>query len=181
MKKSGFTLIEILAVILIIGILAAILVPVAGKAKEMALKKRAMTEMNSIKMAVMQFQSDHRYMPWPGNPKVGADQWAVDDGTQIPVMELLTGNNAMKKMYLQIPEKSRRLTPEEDPVPMRFLDPWGQYYLIGMDRNIDGAVVVAGTGVGDWDGHTVMEKVLVYSPGPPGANSPLKTFDISTP
>jgi prepilin-type N-terminal cleavage/methylation domain-containing protein len=170
--KAGFTLIEILVVIAIIGILAAILVPVAGGAKETALKRRAALEMQSIKVAVMQFQSDHRYMPWPDAVKVGEDKWAKDVATQTPVMELLTGNNPLKKDYLQIPEKSRPADKS-----LVFVDPWKQPYVIGMDRNMDGAVLVANTDPA-WDGQTVMEKVLVYSPGPPGKNKPMKTFDV---
>jgi hypothetical protein len=34
---------------------------------------------------------------------------------------------------------------------------------------MDGAV--------EWGGRNVMEKVLVLSPGPPGENKPLQTFD----
>ena len=179
MKKNGFTLIEMLAVIAIIAILAAILVPVVGGALQTAKKRRALTEMNSIKVAVMQFQTDHRYMPWPPvryggrDVRIGDDMWATTNATQLPVMELLTGNNPMKKLYLQVPEKSR-----PDPTDMTFLDPWKQPYIIGLDRNLDGMVVVANTGVADWDGKTVMEKVLVFSPGPPGENKPMKTFDV---
>jgi prepilin-type N-terminal cleavage/methylation domain-containing protein len=158
-KKRGFTLIELLMVIAIIGILSAILIPVAGGAKETALKRRAALEMQSIKMAVMQFQSDHRYMPWTDAVKVGPDQWVTDNKA---VMEFLTGSNAMKKIYLQIPQKSQGAG--------GFVDPWGQAYQIGMDRNLDGAV--------DWGGKTIMEKVLVYSKGPTGKNKPLKTFDV---
>ena len=170
--KPGFTLIEILTVIAIISILAAIIVPVAGGAKETAKKRRAVAEMQSIKVAVMQFHADHKYMPWPDAVKVGDDKWAADAGTQLPVMDLLTGNNPLKKGYLQIPEKSR---PADH--SLAFFDPWGQPYVIGMDRNLDGAVVVANTGT--WDGKTVMEKVLVFSKGQPGKNQPLKSFDVT--
>ena len=163
-RQAGFTLIEMLTVIAIIGILAAIMVPVAGSAKKIALKRRAMTEMNSIKVAVMQFYTDHRYMPWPGDPnKVGDDKW-TSDANQGGVMDLLTGNNPLKKTYLQIPTKS-----QGGGNSLLFVDPWGQPYQIGMDRNLDGAV--------EFGGKNVMEKVLVLSPGPAGENKPLRTFD----
>jgi prepilin-type N-terminal cleavage/methylation domain-containing protein len=176
MNKKGFTLIEILTVIAIISILVSILVPVVGKAKESAMKRRAATEMVSIKVATMQFYQDHRYMPWPTNSTpslVGLDKWTTGVADQSPVMEMLTGENAIQKLYLQIPQKSGGGN-----TPIEFLDPWGQPYQIGMDRNMDGGVLVSGTGMAAWDGNTVMEKVLVISPGPPGENEPLKTFDI---
>lgn len=177
-KRSAFTLIEMLVVITIIGILAAIIIPAAGGAKKSAQKRRAAVEMNAIKVAALQFYADHKYMPWPGDPKVGKDEWATDETTQIPVMDLLTGSNALRKIYLQIPEKSRKKDPQDDNPPMRFLDPWGQEYQIGMDRNMDGAVEVSAVGVSDWNGKTIMEKVLVISKGPTDTHQPLKTFDV---
>ena len=162
-RQAGFTLIEMLTVIAIIAILAAIMVPVTGSARKIAERRRAMTEMNSIKVAAMQFYTEHRYMPWPGDPKVGEDKW-TSDADQAEVMDLLTGNNPLKKTYLQIPTKSQ--APGN---PLLFVDPWRQPYQIGMDRNMDGAV--------EWGGRNVMEKVLVLSPGPPGENKPLQTFD----
>ena len=170
-KKSGFTLIEILTVIAIIGILAAILVPLAGKARKTALKRRAMVEMNSIKVAILQFQSDHKYMPWPDPAKVGEDAWTSSDAQQLAVMDLLTGSNALKKIYLQIPEKSR-----PDKTSVLFLDPWKRVYVIGLDRDMDGAVRLTGP----FSGGYVKEKALVYSLGDPD-DSPavlLKTFDL---
>ena len=172
-NRNGFTLIEILTVIAIIAILASIMVPLAGKTKQVAQKRRAMTEMQSIKVAVVSFYEDHHYMPWPDTIKVGSDKWVTDPAAQLMVMDLLTGNNPLKKVYLQVPEKSRPADKS-----LVFVDPWGQPYLIGMDRNMDGAVDVAGTGLADWDGKKVMERVLVCSPGIPDKDEPLKTFDI---
>ena len=134
--------------------------------------------MNTIKVAVLQFYDDHRYMPWgdpsaADQPRVGLDAWTVNEADRANLMRWLTGENPLKKSYMQVPEKSR-----PDPTDMTFLDPWKQPYIIGLDRNLDGMVVVANTGVADWDGKTVMEKVLVFSPGPPGENKPMKTFDV---
>lgn len=171
----GFTLVEILVVIAIISLMAAILVPVADKALKGAYKRRALVEMNAIKMAVLEFHREHKYMPWPGAVKVGNDAWTTSESEHKSVMELLTGENPMRKAYLQIPEKSR---PADKSLVFR--DPWGQYYRIGMDRNLDGAVTVTGTGEASWDGKIVMEKVLVYPMGDPETDPKrkLKTFDV---
>ncbi|MDD2239666.1 MAG: prepilin-type N-terminal cleavage/methylation domain-containing protein [Kiritimatiellae bacterium] len=182
---EGFTLIEILVVIAIIALLAAILVPVAGNALKGAFKRRALVEMNSIKLAVLELQRDHKYMPW-GDPdnkdqdRVGEDVWTENTAELEYVMRWLTGENPLKKAYLTIPEKS-----QDENNPFIFVDPWGQYYRIGMDRNLDGAMLP-----NDPDGlfggsEYVKEKVLVYSLGPDKENATtetvLKTFDVPVP
>ena len=185
--QAGFTLIEMLVVVAIIGILAAILVPLAGGARKATLKRRATLEMNSIKVALLRFYDDHHYMPWgdPANmmtvPKVGDDAltWTGGAGAQENVMKWLTGDNPMKESYLQIPEKSR-----QDPDrPMTFTDPWGSEYNIGLDRDMDGQVTLASTDVPGWDGKTVKEKVVIWTRGDLSKNPPetLQTFDIVEP
>lgn len=183
-SRTGFTLVEILVVIAIIAVLASIILPVAGTAGKTAQRRRAQAEMQSIKVAILQFQADHHYMPW-GDPadkasaKVGPDKWATGEADQENVMKWLTGDNPMAKIYLQIPEKSKKSG------TLVFIEPWKNSatgirmpYKIGLDRNMDGVVTVAGTDVSQWDGKTVSEKVLVCSSLPPGQDEPLKTFDV---
>lgn len=187
-QRRGFTLVEILVVIAILAVLAAIIIPAAGGAMQAAKKRRAIMEMNSIKTAIADFHRDHKYMPWPSQTVqnrriwVGPDQWANTIEAQAPIMEILIVTNAMRKSYLQIPEKSR-----PNSATLAFVDPWGQPYQIGLDRNLDGMVetILVPAHKDDaespnWNGKTVMEKVLVYSPGPtaPAKPAPLKTFVV---
>ena len=140
-----------------------------------AKKKRALTEMNSIKVAIQQFYNELKYMPWPSQEVegrtswVGEDVWTSGNADQEEVMLLLTGDNMKGTVYLQIPEKSR---PEGNPQPMVFLDPWGQAYRIGLDRDAD-RTVAPDSVVG---GAPVKEQVLVYSLGDPVSPEILKTF-----
>lgn len=146
MKKSGFTLVEMLVVIAIIGILAGMLVPLATRGGEGAKKKKAEMEANSLVVAVGQFHDDHHYMPTKDDAKLGKDQcFETNDKGWLEVMQ---GTNAMAKNYLQA-----RLN--QDDV---LLDPWGQPYRVAMDRNLDGRV--------EYDGRKAMETVVAISGGP---------------
>lgn len=59
MKKSAFTLIELLVVIAIIAILSAILFPVFSRAKEAAVKTRAIAQFRQLGMTVLLYAGDH--------------------------------------------------------------------------------------------------------------------------
>jgi len=78
-KKSGFTLIEILVVVAIIALLAAILFPVFGRARENARRASCMSNLKQIMLGVMMYTQDYderlpilvstdypgsRVMPW---------------------------------------------------------------------------------------------------------------------
>jgi prepilin-type N-terminal cleavage/methylation domain-containing protein/prepilin-type processing-associated H-X9-DG protein len=58
-KRSAFTLIELLVVIAIIAILASILFPVFGRARENARKSSCQSNMKQLGLAVMQYTQDY--------------------------------------------------------------------------------------------------------------------------
>ena len=62
--KTAFTLVELLVVVAIIGILAAILFPVFARARENARKTSCLSNLKQIGLAALQYNQDYDdYMP----------------------------------------------------------------------------------------------------------------------
>lgn len=62
-RHSPFTLIEILAVIAIVVIVAGIVIGGAGAAQRKAAEAKARSEISKFEIAVQQYKRDHGYLP----------------------------------------------------------------------------------------------------------------------
>jgi general secretion pathway protein G len=103
--QGGFTLIEIMVVVLILGLLAALVVPkVIGRTDEARVTK-AKTDIKAIESALNLFKIDNGFYPTTGE-----------------------GLNAL----VQAPPRARKWNPDGylDKVPV---DPWGAEYLYQSD------------------------------------------------
>src|SRR5580698_9442110 len=68
--RAGFTLIELLVVIAVIAILAAILLPVLGKAKLKAQGIYCLNNLKQLQLAIIMYTSDNQEK-FPENPGAG--------------------------------------------------------------------------------------------------------------
>jgi general secretion pathway protein G len=73
---GGFTLVELMAVMVIIAVLAAMILGVAEYAKRAANEARAKGEIEKLKIAAQEYKMDHGSYPSIGSTDAG-DLWAV--------------------------------------------------------------------------------------------------------
>ncbi|MEM1012032.1 MAG: prepilin-type N-terminal cleavage/methylation domain-containing protein [Planctomycetota bacterium] len=84
-KAKGFTLVEILIVVIILGILAAIVVPQFSDASENARKKSVTSQLQTLRSQVELYKLEHR------------DEFPTDDGTVTGTWDwdMLTGTSVV--------------------------------------------------------------------------------------
>ena len=112
--KRGFTLIELLVVIAIISILASILFPVFGRARENARRSSCQSNLKQIGLGVMQYAQDYD----EGLPPV---EWTASTRGQFANNLLVFGDLFMPYVksteVWHCPSRSNANTPGKIPIP----------------------------------------------------------------
>ena len=162
MKTSSckrFTLIELLVVIAIIGILAGLVFPALGTVRNNAKKSKASSECQSLKTAIVMYESE--FSCWPAN--VSSKDALVSGSNYVTMCKILTGMNSKKMVFYEV-----GVGYDEN---NGILDPWGKPYQVILDADYDGKIdnsvqaVKEVNTVNNRSGQDLRVKVAVYSFG----------------
>ncbi|CAN5689402.1 hypothetical protein BH11ARM2_BH11ARM2_10080 [soil metagenome] len=90
LRRSGFTLLELLTVIAIIGILAAITFPVFARAKDSAYRSSDISKMNALRSALQLYKADQgAYPPALMGYATGYSNFTPSDADIIPANQVV--------------------------------------------------------------------------------------------
>lgn len=118
-RAVGFTLIELLTVIAIIGILAAILIPVVGAVRENARKSQCMSNMRQVALACLMYESENGVLPGPSFMRVRSVDDQPRDNREINwIIESYVGP---RSEVFNCPTNSLYLDPQTNPGGVMFL------------------------------------------------------------
>lgn len=146
----GFTLVEMLVVIAIIGILAGMLLPAVTGMKRKAKVKVAQKEAQELAAAIAQYEST--YSRFPTVAKTGGQDVtfgltggneeviAILRDTEIPAKNINVGHvlNPQRQNFLSAVKPARDTASPGISSDGVYRDPWGNPYVISMDLNFDG-------------------------------------------
>lgn len=162
-RKNAFTLVELLIVIGIIALLAAILLPAINTALKKAEEAQANTEVSNIATAVKAYVSEYGKFP---NHNGNSGDWNYGEGATgnaelINPLRAIAGtgnsankNNPRKIVFLEVNTESLD-------ADGNFIDPWDKQYCITMDTDFDNECESGGGKHGTVQGRNV----IVWSVG----------------
>jgi prepilin-type N-terminal cleavage/methylation domain-containing protein len=149
--QAGFTLVELLVVITIIGLLVGLVSVAVPKAIESGMKAKAKGELTAIVSAVKAYKQE--YGQWPvakSQMDSVADEYnswygpPTTERESKDLMKILSGDMTVQKDRQTMNPKGARFL-EGAKTDGTFQDPWGKQYSVKMDTNESGGVEYYGS------------------------------------
>jgi len=114
-RAAGFSLMEIMVVLVVISILVGLLFPALRLARERARKNRAATEIRELQKAWQVYFTTHEEFPANGESEMTKD-----------MIKHLAGEGPDGIVFMEFPEDALG----DDSEKNGFRDPWGNYYRV---------------------------------------------------
>lgn len=147
--RQGFTLIEVLLVLAILGVIAAMVVPQLMGTQAKAMKDRAKSDMKGIETALQKYTTDHNGNFPETLDELTNPQPLADGTTPVPYLEKNVDPWGNKYIYRMPNESNQRLNSSNG---MAYLP---ELYSYGPDKTDDGGEQP--NDVNNWDAR-ILEK-----------------------
>ena len=168
--KHNFTLIELLATIGIIVILAGILVPVVIGAVKKGEAAKAKAEITTLVNAIKQFENTYSKLPVPlyDDTTNYSVTGTVVQSVNANLIQALQGDDTIKNAAdKKVNPRQVRFLDIRNTGAGDYLDPWGRAYRIIMSRDEEISLTALGA-AGKYADGTIHQSVVVWSAGPDG-------------
>jgi prepilin-type N-terminal cleavage/methylation domain-containing protein len=135
-RQTGFTLVELLVVISIVGLLAGLMTVAVPRAMEGGKKAKAKGELTAIVAAVKAYKQE--YGRWPGSATATSDTTFEDTDSK----SLLSALGGTSNALVENPKSVRFLEGAGTDGTMQ--DPWGTQYLVVVDSDESNSMTYKG-------------------------------------
>ena len=113
--RSGFTLVELLVVITIIGILIAVLLPAVQAAREAARRMQCSNNLKQLALAVLNYENTHRVLPPSGIVEASPNRFECRSGKMLSWIVLILPQLEQGPLHAQFDFKTSALQQPAEP------------------------------------------------------------------
>ncbi len=169
MKKKNFTLVELLVVVAIIGVLAALIFPAVQSSIKKAEIAKAKAGITTLVNAIKQYESTYGKLPCPKDyDKIDGKEQCLSDDQYEWMINLLQGMSFTDTTMgdsAKYNKRSMKLLDVQGNEPGKYLDPWDNNYKVILDLDYNGFIEPKSGALDGVNKDKVYFSVIVWSKG----------------